>query len=48
MRKTAQKMGERGPAARWGITMYRLVYWTGVTLFVAWIAFSAYSALSGL
>jgi hypothetical protein len=31
-----------------GIGMYRVVYWTGVTVFVAWIAFSAYSALSGL
>jgi hypothetical protein len=25
-----------------------VVYWTGVTLFVAWIVFSAYSAFSGL
>jgi hypothetical protein len=31
-----------------GIRMYRVVYWTGVTLFVAWIVFSAYSALNGL
>jgi hypothetical protein len=31
-----------------GITMYRVVYWTGVTLFVAWLALSAYSAFNGL
>jgi len=28
--------------------MYRWVYWSGVTLFVAWTVFSAYSALNGL
>jgi len=28
--------------------MYRVVYWTGVTLFVVWSVFSVYSALSGL
>jgi len=28
--------------------MYRVVYWTGVTVLVAWIVYSAYSALSGL
>jgi hypothetical protein len=31
-----------------GVEMYRVVYWTGVTLFVAWIVFSAYSAFNGL
>jgi hypothetical protein len=31
-----------------GIAMYRVVYWTGVTMLVAWSVFSAYSALSGL
>jgi hypothetical protein len=31
-----------------GDAMYRVVYWTGVTLFVAWIVFSAYSAFNGL
>jgi len=25
-----------------------VVYWTGVTVFVAWIVFSAYSAFNGL
>jgi hypothetical protein len=30
------------------IAMYRVVYWAGVTLFVAWVVFSAYSALNGL
>jgi len=28
--------------------MYPVVYWTGITLFVAWIVFSAYSAFNGL
>jgi len=28
--------------------MYRVVYWTGVTVLVAWIVYSAYSALNGL
>jgi len=28
--------------------MYVVVYWTGVTLFVAWVLFSAFSALNGL
>ena len=36
------------PGCAGGIRMYRVVYWTGVTLFVAWIVFSAYSALNGL
>jgi len=31
-----------------GIAMYRLVYWSGVTLFVAWSVFSALSALNAL
>jgi len=31
-----------------GIAMYRVVYWTGVTAFVLWSVFSAYSALNGL
>jgi len=25
--------------------MYRVVYWSGITLFVVWTAFSAYSVL---
>jgi len=28
--------------------MYRVVYWTGLMLLVAWSVFSAYSALNGL
>jgi hypothetical protein len=31
-----------------GDTMYRVVYWTGVTVLVAWSVFSAYSAFNGL
>jgi hypothetical protein len=31
-----------------GLTMYQWVYWSGITLLVAWTAFSAYSALSGM
>jgi hypothetical protein len=30
-----------------GIAMYRVVYWSGVTLFVVWSVFSAVSALTG-
>ncbi len=30
-----------------GIEMYRMVYWSGVTLFVVWSVFSAVSALTG-
>ena len=30
-----------------GIAMYRMVYWSGVTLFVVWSVFSAVSALTG-
>jgi len=30
------------------MTMYRLVYWTGVTVLVAWSVYSAYSAFNGL
>jgi len=37
-----------GPGRMPGNAMYRVVYWTGVTVFVAWIMFSAYSALNGL
>jgi hypothetical protein len=28
--------------------MYRWVYWSGITLFVVWTVFSAYSTLNGL
>jgi len=28
--------------------MYRVVYWTGVMLFVAWSVFSVYSAINGM
>src|SRR6266849_1183644 len=28
--------------------MYRVVYWTGVMLLVAWSAFSVYSAINGM
>ncbi len=31
-----------------GFAMYRVVYWSGVTLLVVWSVFSAYSALNGL
>jgi hypothetical protein len=31
-----------------GARMYRWIYWSGVTLFVVWTVFSAYSAFSGL
>jgi len=31
-----------------GIVMYRVVYWTGLTLLVVWSVFSAYSAITGL
>jgi hypothetical protein len=41
------KMGRR-PGGRSGGAMYRVVYWTAVTLLVAWSVFSAYSALNGL
>jgi hypothetical protein len=30
-----------------GLVMYRWVYWGGVTVFVIWSAFSAYSVLNG-
>jgi hypothetical protein len=30
-----------------GIAMYRMVYWSGVTLFVVWSVFSAVSARTG-
>jgi len=30
-----------------GIAMYRMVYWSGVALFVVWSVFSAVSALTG-
>ena len=33
---------------RRGSVVYRVVYWTGVTVLVAWSIFSAYSALNGL
>ena len=31
-----------------GFGMYHWVYWTGVTMFVAWTALSAFSAIHGL
>ena len=40
--------GDEARSLAGGIAMYRVVYWTGVTLFVVWIMFSAYSAFSGL
>jgi hypothetical protein len=45
---TVQAKSGRGPAACRGIVMYRVVYWTGVTLLVVWSVFSAYSAITGL
>ncbi|MGC2201772.1 MAG: hypothetical protein WA633_16770 [Stellaceae bacterium] len=30
-----------------GVAMYRVVYWSGVTLLVVWSVFSAVSALGG-
>ena len=36
------------PVTPTGGAMYRLVYWTGMTLFVVWCVFAAYSALGGL
>jgi hypothetical protein len=29
------------------MTMYPYVYWTGVAMFVAWTALSAYTAITG-
>jgi len=40
--------GDEARAPAGGIGMYRVVYWTGVTVLVAWSVFSAYSALNGL
>jgi hypothetical protein len=31
-----------------GDGMYRWLYWSGITLFVVWTAFSVYSACNGL
>jgi len=36
------------PVTPTGGAMYHLVYWTGMTLFVVWCVFAAYSALGGL
>ena len=47
MPKTVQPKWD-GPAVLLGESMYRVVYWTGVTLFVVWSALSAYSAITGL
>ena len=35
------------PVTPTGGAMYHLVYWTGMTLFVVWCVFAAYSALGG-
>jgi hypothetical protein len=37
-----------GPGCLPGNWMYRVVYWAGLTLFVVWSVFSAYSAITGL
>jgi hypothetical protein len=40
--------GDEARSHAGGIAMYRVVYWTGMTLLVVWSVFSAYSALNGL
>jgi len=46
--RRSRAYGVEGRSLAGGIAMYRVVYWTGVTLFVVWSVFSAYSALNGL